>query len=88
MKTNNLSKSILLLGGDGESKLGTTSLYIYNPVPSTCTSPTNSISLLETRFSLLDRTALDVGRGGDSFLGLYHINSMDFFMCVEFVFSI
>ena len=70
MKTYNLSKRIILLSGDVESNPGTTSRYIYNPVPSTGTSPTNSISLLETRLSQLDRTALDVGGGGDcSFLG-------------------
>ena len=67
MKTYHLSKRIISLSGDVESNPGPANQHINNSVPSTCTSPTNSISLLETRLSQLDRTALDVGGDGDCF---------------------
>ena len=49
MKTYRLSRRIILLSGDVDSNPGPTSWSIYNPVPSTCISPINSFSLLETR---------------------------------------
>ena len=67
MKTYRLSRRIISLSGDVESNPGPTSWNINNPVPSTCKSPINSFSLLETRLLQLDRTALDVGGGGDCF---------------------
>ena len=92
MKTYRLSRRIILLSGDVESNPGPTSWNINNPVPSTCISPINLISLLETRLFQLDRTALDVGGGGDCFSGLFRINSMGTLiiisMRVELVFSI
>ena len=76
-----------------------------NPGPSDqCSANTNlaaqgasyasSVSLLETRLSEINRTALDVGEGGRgliAFFKLYHINCMAtliiFFMCVTLAFS-
>ena len=58
-----LTSRLISLSGDVE----------LNPGPSNqsnnamCSSPTNFVPLLETRLSNLNRTAIDVGGGGDSF---------------------
>ena len=89
MRTYHFASKVISLNGDLESNPGPANEYCKS-VP--FISPTNSVCLLEFRLSQLGGTALDVGGGGDCFLELYRINSMEMLivisMCAVLAFSI
>ena len=68
VQTYNVSDRVLSLSGDIEKNPGPSYECSRNSnLASVGTSPENSILLLETRLSDLNRTAVDVGGGGDCF---------------------
>ena len=65
-QTYHVSFRVISLSGDVEENPGPSDLYTVNTdLPADGGSVANSVSLLETRLSELNRTALDVGAGGD-----------------------
>ena len=68
LQTYHLSHRVISLSGDVEENLGPSNQCSTNTQLATQgTSASNSIPLLETRLSELNRIALDVGGGGDCF---------------------
>ena len=77
-----LTSRVISLSGDVELNPGPSD-QSNNPM---CSSPANFVPLLETRLSNLDRTAIDVGGGGDCFFRavshqLYGNPNNHFYLC-------